>query len=328
VKLVADLPAVEDAATLASIIREGQSAFFLRNGVPLATTGVRARPGGLALAAAVDAPYVETIWAACRRHRWCLGLVAPMAVALPHAIADPRFTWADGNLVLEIEHAQGTLESIRTRLAFDTAPTAPPQPVASLIGLGDVALQYAAAYGAAVLPPGESLALHPAGADSWNALDVQRRLIVPGLLTCTAVVGLLMSPLGAVLATRKAERRLAAVGPDRLQTVATTLAELDRVTDVLVELRDFADTRPDVMTVLTDVASRLPDSSALVALELEGAQVRLVILTSQPAAAVAALSEAPSVATVQLVGPDGVGVARSGPHETVMLRLGLKARAP
>lgn len=306
VKLVGGLPDVADAATLAAIVREGAGSFFLKNGVPLVTTGVRPAGTGVAMAAALDLPCVEAIRNACRARGWRLAQIAPTAVALILALEDEHLVWTDGAVVLEITRAGGrpAVESVRTRpaCAADTAGvTARPVPV--LATLGEGAVGYADAFGATALGEGEPLTLNALTAGLLSRSEVQRPFIAPLLILGAAVAFLVLSPLAARWAGERADARLAAVRPGRWQVILTALGQLDRATRVLDEAGAFAASRSSVTDLLGGLTRALPDGSALTSLELDGDRGQLETLTQQPADVLAAIKRVRSVTAAELVGP-------------------------
>src|SRR6202008_1600761 len=91
----------------------------------------------------------------------------PAVAALPHAVQDERFSWADGETVAEVE-APGRRLASRRRLTGTNAPALPPPaPVPERRRRGDDARPFADACRAAPLPAAEPLVLRPGagGAD-------------------------------------------------------------------------------------------------------------------------------------------------------------------
>lgn len=322
VRLVAGLPEVLDAETLAAVVREGAAAFFLKNGAPLVTTGVRPVAPGVAWAAALDESCLAAIRDACRMRRWRLDLVAPTAVVLPLALEGESHSWVDGPVLVELTWRDGRLESARTRVAALSQQPAAPQarPVAAL---GDRAARYADAYGAALLDRGEALAVDPLAQSAGPLGDLRRRLRAPAIVTLAAAALMLVSPLAAVWVGRRAERRAAEVRPQQWDAIVTATEQLDRVTQVLDDVRRFAESRRTAAILLGRVTEAFPDGSALASFALNDDQAQVMVLTSQPQAVVAALERLPDVASAETLGSAIRQVVADRPFDRVTIRLRL-----
>lgn len=304
VKCLAGLPPVADAEALAAIVRESSGTFFLRNGVPLLTTGVRPTGDGTALAAAIDLPCVDAVRQACRARGWRFTLVVPAAVALARAVEDQIFAWTDGKVAVEISQSDGALQSARSvpTRTLDAMPPFP-RPLPALAAVGEEAARYAAAYGAAVIDLREPLALNALSPGLWSLTEFRRRFILPGAVLVAAIVALALSPLGASWAARRAENRVREVPAEQWHTVNTSLAQLRRVTAILDDVRAFAESRGNVTRLVGELARVLPAGSALMSLELDGDRVDLVVLAREPAAVLSAVRGLPAARAVELVGP-------------------------
>ena len=91
VKRVTGLPEIADPDALAAIVREASGSYFLRNGIPLLTTGVQPAGPGAAVAGALERPCVDAIRAACVARGYRLGVIVPTAIALTRSLADASF---------------------------------------------------------------------------------------------------------------------------------------------------------------------------------------------------------------------------------------------
>jgi hypothetical protein len=303
IKLVGGLPDIGDAATLSAVVREGVGSFFLKNGVPLVTTGVRPAGPAVAMAAALDLPCVEAIRNACRARGWRLAQIAPAAVALPLALEDEHLVWTDGVIVLEIARTGPTINAVRSRPRCTVeGADIPAHPVPGLASLGENAVRYADAYGAAALPATEPLALDALTAGLLSRSELWRPFIVPLLLGAAAIASLILSPLAARWAAARADARVAAVRPGRWQVIVTALGQIDRATRILDEAGAFAASRSTVTDVLGELTRALPDGAALASLELDGDRGQLEALTQQPTDVLAAIKRVRSVASAELVG--------------------------
>jgi len=325
VKLLTDLPPIEDQRMLAGLVRESASAFFLKNGVPLITTGARpVGDNGVAVAGAVDRPYVEAVRDACRARGWPLRHVAPTAVALPLALEDARFTWTDGRIVLEIVRGPEGITSIRSRAACAISPSVErsPSPVPGLAALGAGAVRFADAYGAACLEDDETLLVDLQGSGLLSTAEILRPFLAPMLIGAVSIGLLLLSPLAAVWAGKSAEARLAAVGPDRWQVISTALAQLDRAKAILADAATFANSRSSVTDFLGRLARALPAGSMVVTLEVTGDGGQVTALTGDPAAVVSTVRALPGVTSAELVGPIAQETAAGRTLQRVTVRFG------
>jgi len=304
VRLVTGLPDAQDAQTLAAIIRENPGSFFLKNGMPLITTGVRPAGAGAALAAAIDEPCVAAIRDACRTGRWRLAFIAPTAIALAGALEDRSFTWTDGTVVVDITRSEDVIDSVRTRPLCAAEPAATPlRPVPALATFGETAVRYADAYGAAVMEAPPALGLDALAAGAWSPSEARRRLLLPSLLLAVGIGSFVLSPIAAFRAASRARARLAAVRDDQRQTVLSTLAQLDRVSAILEDTRRFAASRSPVTPLLDELARALPEGSVLVSFELGDEQGQFVAMSSNAATVLAAVERLPGARSVELMGP-------------------------
>src|SRR6476659_8384450 len=108
-KRLGALPPVSDAKVLGRVVSESAGRFFLRNGKPLVTTGVRVTAAGEAWAGALDEPVVRDVVALCRRHRFVLDAIVPSVAVVGRGLQGERVVWPDGDVVAEITTEQGVL---------------------------------------------------------------------------------------------------------------------------------------------------------------------------------------------------------------------------
>lgn len=322
VKLVAGLPEVQDLATLAAIVRESAGSFFLKDGVPLITTGVRAEGVGAAWAAAIDQPSVDAIRTVCRARRWRPGPIAPTAVVLPLALADESFTWTDGGVALDVTRSDLALASVRRRSGGAAeAVGAGPQAVPALASLGDGAARYADAYGATALRSDEPLALHP-------EVGGLRPFARPGLVLLVAVLSLALSPLAAMWARKRAEARIAAVRSEQWQAMVAGLTQLDQITRTIDEVSRFTASRSNVTVLLGDLARALPDGSVLLSFEMDGQTGKASFLALEASATLRVVRGLPQVASADLVGPVSRITMAGRELERVAIQFRLSDRMP
>ncbi|MGH7718685.1 MAG: hypothetical protein ACREON_07575, partial [Gemmatimonadaceae bacterium] len=171
-KRLAELPPITHAPTVTRLVAEGSSRFFLRNGVPIVTTGVRLTEPGEGWAAAIEEPIVEELVGACRRRGIALRAIVPTVVVLPIALDGQDMTWVDGPVCAELSYENGGLRSVRRMERSQGGEPSAVCPRKSLTTLGEQGWRFADAYGAAMLSPREPLALRAA---SWTSGGVTTR---------------------------------------------------------------------------------------------------------------------------------------------------------
>jgi hypothetical protein len=297
---IGGLPPLDDPRVLAQIVREGASKFFLRNGVPLATTGVRIVEPGVVWAAALDERVVRQVEAACREAGLRAERFVPSVAVLGRALADGDVLWPDGGSVAEVRLAGGEMVSVRRLGAAQAAAGPPPVASPALARLGEDAWRYADAYGAASLPAWEPLVMRPAAADAdtprW------RLALAGGALSAAVLVAALAPAVRAMRAEDEAAGRVAAVQA-RHRAAVDTDRELARVTAALREAAEFGRNRYSATLLLADVTAALPAGSALVSFQADSASGSLVALAPRAAAIVQPLEKVPGIAAPEIVGP-------------------------
>lgn len=327
VKRLEGLPPLTDGEVLRAIVQQRPEAFFLQNGTPVRTTGVRPAGEGAAWSAAIDVTHVDSVRQAAAVLRLRLAFVAPSAVVLPRVLEDERFVVADGPVALDVTRSAGGFESIR-RLPASAAEAMEPAPVAALRAIDDPA-RFAEAYGAAVAAPGDPLTLGPAGDVPWEARRRRRRLLPPAILAAAAAAALLLSPLQPYLAARRAEAELREVqASNAWRLTVDVLAQRERVTAALAEVDSFALARPRQAALLAALARALPDSAALEKVEVRDGEARLVIVAPRAAGAISALRAAPGLGEVALVGQVAETPAANGFLQRATLRVRTAAHPP
>ena len=304
VRLVAGLPEAPEA-TAGAIIREHAASFFLKDGVPLITTGVQLTGKTEAFAAAIDRPYVDAVLRVCRARRLRFGFIAPSPVCLPSAFEDCSFVWVDDGFAVEVSHLDGALESVRTRSqgAAASMQSSPFRLAPPLIVLGDNAAHFADAFGVAAAAAVPALALDAVAAGFWNWESTRRRLAPPAVLFAAGLLAIALSPLSAVWAGHRAQARLSSIRDDQVQTVVSTLDVLDRTTAILEEVHGFAGSRRDITNLLGALAARLPAGTAVVSLELTDSLCQLSALSPNSADVLSAIGRIPGIRSVELSGP-------------------------
>ena len=305
VRHVAGLPDVREANSTGAIIREHAASFFLKDGVPLITTGVQPTKEADALAAAIDQPYVDAVLGVCRAHHWELGFIAPSVVCLPRAFEDPSFVWVDDNFAVDVSHVDGAIQSVRTRPLCAVGPVvATPSRLAPRLSvLGDNAARFADAYGVAAAQIVPALALDSVAAGFWNWRSIRRRLAPAALVLAAGLVGIALSPLGAAWAGQRAQAQLSGIRDDQLRSVVSALDMLDRTTAILEEVRVFAGGRRDVTDLVGELAAELPTGTSVASLELTDSVCQLTALSTSSAEVLSAVRRLPGARAAEFSGP-------------------------
>lgn len=352
-KRLAGLPLLDDARALALVVGEGASRFFLRNGVPLVTTGVRPTSPGEAWAAAIEAPVVDAAERACRDAGVRLALIVPAVVALGAAARsgtapDERIEWEDGTVRVEIVLERGAVASVR-RLAGGLASGLPrprslgasavpmtTQPEARageapvlgglsvLAALGEAAHRFHDAYGAALVSLDEPVAVR---ARDTGRIP-RRRLVAAIIAVVLAVVAALASPgVAATWQAKRDEARLRSLAPRRRVAVLAE-TELGRMTGALGEVSTFEARWRGSTHILAALARVLPDGSAIVALRItsgsDSAGGTLVVLAPRAAAVVDKLERSGVVVAPEVIGP----ITRESAGGREVERVSIRFRLP
>jgi hypothetical protein len=312
------LPALDDPRLLAQVVREGAGKFFLGNGTPLATTGVRPVAPGTAWAAALDERVVRQVEAGCRTAGVRVERFVPAVAVLGRGLAAGTVLWPDGDAVAEVRLRDGELEGVR-RLAAAAAPAGTaPEVLPPLARLGEQGWRFADAYGAAALPGWEPMVLRPGGGaepplPAW-------RLAVPAAALAAALLFAAAAPgLRALAAEEEAMGRVAALREQR-RAAAEVERELERVSAALGEAAAFGANGYSPTLLLADLTAALPAGSALVAFRADTAGGSLVALAPRAAAVVQPLEGVPGIVSPEIVGPVTRETSAGRPVERVGIR--------
>ncbi len=319
VKRIEGLPPVSDAAALALIVREGAGRFFMRNGIPLETSGVRPVEAGAAWAAAFERPIIAQIEAGSRAAGLRVRAIVPAVVALARANADAHAQWDDGDCRIEFTVSAGELRSVR-RIVAGNVPELPSVP-AALASLGDDGWRFADAYGASLVPDSEPLAIRPRGA--IHAEISRRRLTIAAAACVLAAFLAAAAPgIGAAIDRARAEREFAQLSP-HVRAAAVSAEELHRMTRALAESNALAASRRSPTALIAALALALGSGSALVTLRADSAGGMLVLLAPHAARAIAALDSVPGLIAPEIVGPVTREVMGKSEVERVTVRFRL-----
>lgn len=327
VKRLTGLPPVSDARVVARLVQESPGRFFLRNGIPLATTGVRVLGAGEAWGGALEDPVVRTIADICRRGRFSLRAIVPTVFVLGNSLEDARVVWRDGDVAAELSLSGRTLDGIRRLPIGSESGDVALTPRPPLRALGDEAWRFADAYAAALTADDEPVAVRPGRGDAHGAERAARwRLLAAAAALGTAALAALMMPgLVATRIARDAERELRALVPARAVAVRAE-GDLRRVTAALEETRVFERSRRPALVFLAALADALPPTAQLVTVRLDSTGGSLVALAPRAGDALSGIERMADVAAPEIVGP----VTREyvGPREKERVTIKFRWRAP
>ncbi|MEO8879627.1 MAG: hypothetical protein ABI446_04465 [Gemmatimonadaceae bacterium] len=324
-KRLTGLPPVRDAAALAGVVRESAGRFFLRNGIPLTTSGLSSGDDGV-WGAAFESPIIGAIQESCRARGLRVRCFAPTLVALPLATQEKRLFWRDGEVATESTYRpNGRLSSVRRRSTASGAPIDPPV-VPALALLGESAWSFADAFGAAMLSDGELLSWR-SGSERTNA-----RLLAPAVkFACLAALiaitaALVVPSIGDAVAAHRAERQLSSLTP-RASVAMKARGELDHMTRALAEISLFARRRHSPLLLLAALTRALPAEGALASIHSDSVGGTMVVVAPRMASALAALDSVHAVSKLEIVGPVTKEVANGREMERASVRFRMKTIA-
>lgn len=300
-KCLTDLPPIADSKALVALVRENTGRFFLRNGIPLLVSGVHVESPTRVWVAAVDAPVVADVAAGCRRVGISLGAVVPSAVALRHAIRDTSIAWIDGDVRWDIAFREGSPLSVRRSSSNGDVPNLPAL-VSTLSTLGDDAVHTLDAAGAALTRRSEAISVRVG--DAAHAAPSRRRLMQAALACFAGCVVALASPGIIAIVAQRRDRANEARIESRARAARIGANELAQATATLRALTDYADSRRSMVLLLAEITRSLPDSSSLVAFQVDSTGLGdVVAITPHAADVVDAVERTPGLASPQIIGP-------------------------
>jgi hypothetical protein len=309
-KRLPGLPPLTGQRELGAAVRTNAARFFLRNGVPLATSTLRVDAPGVAWGAATERPVLDEIAAACRSAGLRLTTVVPTgavlgAITTGYAIDDAddvstTVAWHDGADRYGFTYLHGHL------VASQRSPRAIASPadsvaLTSIRPAHTVGRAFAGAYGAAIAWRGEPVAWQPTYDPALPA-NRRARVLALGAFVIALVAALATPGLSATLSARGAVAHLHA-GAVHRRTALATRDSLARATAALTQVTQFAATRRPATFTLRALTNALSKGSALLALQIDTAGGTLVALAPQTAALVTALAADPFLGSVEVVGP-------------------------
>jgi len=333
-KRLPGLPPLSDPRALTAAVRENASRFFLRNGIPIATSALRIDGPGEAWGAAVERPLLGSIETACHSARLRLRAIVPAAAVVgsvlnpgprplkrdrPAPAGVPRGTpagatpaasngaitivWprSDAPTAQALTFADRRLVGLRRLRHSAGEITSDAAGGSATSALGVESWPFAAAYGAAVFGYREPIAWRPTAREHTQVSTTQVHLAA---LSCAlAVIAAVVSPgLAATFAASRATHHLHVV-TTRRQDALRGADSLAQVTTALREAAAFSDRRHSVTVLLAELARVLPPRSALVAFHIDSSGGTLVALTPDASALLANIEHLPGIAAPELVGP-------------------------
>jgi hypothetical protein len=304
-KRLVGLPPLADPRLLARAVHEHVGRFFLKNGVPLVTTSVRADGDHAAWAAAFEQPTVAAIAAACQRASLRLGTVVPAVDVLACGLVglyDETLVWPDGDTAVAVTWSGGRLAAVR-RASSDAQSAHRPVPVPVLAPLGDHAWAFAVAYGAVAGP--DALAYRADGATNHVAARPasRRRVLIAATAASVALAAAALAPgLAARRMERRATARLVVLGPREGQARRVS-RDLGLVTAALGEVASFEGSARVSTLLLHDLANALPPGAALLAIHMDSIGGSIVAVAPRAGAVVTPLDHVAWLASPEIVGP-------------------------
>ncbi|MFL5560836.1 MAG: hypothetical protein ACJ79K_05095 [Gemmatimonadaceae bacterium] len=304
VKRLTGLPAVNDARVLAKLVQESPGRFFLKNGIPLAMTGVRLTGDGDAWSGALDEPVVRTISDACRHHGCPLRVVVPTALVLGRSLEDARIVWRDGDVAAELTLQSGALTDIRRLPSGSEHEASPPVVRPQLRALGEESWRFADAFAAALTRDDEPIAARPGRAAAHHTLHPPRWRLIAAVtaLTFTAIAAAFTPGIAAARAASRARSALGVLAVRRTVTVRDEV-ELRRVTSALEQLAAFQVGRRSPTVFLAELSDALPPTAQVAAVRIDSAGGTMVLLAPQAGDAVAKVERLSRIESPAIIGP-------------------------
>ena len=302
-RLIEGLPPLTDARVVTALLKENVSRFFLRNGVPLLTSGAVRGAGDTWWGTAFEEPTIDALRRAGAQCRVRIEIVAPTIAVIPLVTHASELHWRDGNTTILVQLRDGRLHRAPRLAESREQSHGLPGSIAALQALGASGDAYLDAYAVALEP----------STDRWPALvpgraERDRPLPRWRLPAATAALGLAL--LGAALApglrargaALRAERELNRVAPTASAALAEE-SELRKFEGALAEYGRMRRPAERPMTrFLAQLAALLPDSAALIALRIDGAGGQLSLLGPSIAGVLARLERWALISSPQIVG--------------------------
>jgi hypothetical protein len=282
---------------LETVVRANVGRFFVKNGVPLLTTGVEVIERGEGWSAAVERPVIDAIVDACAARGLRVAAIVPAVLAIPQVLHDPVIAWLDGDVAVEVSYtAERRLSAIRRLTIGDAGAATHPQ-----CG-GEEDAAFADALGATMIARKEPLAIR--GDETRKRQDRASpvRLILAAAALCVSVIAYLVGP--AWLQQREARTaatRFAAVASD-VRGAEWTVRELAGATAKLAAVSRFAAQRRSATLLLADLTLALPEDVFLTNLRVDESGGSIVALAPRAAMVPSLLEPVRSISSPSIVG--------------------------
>ena len=297
-KPLTSIPAVRNARLLNQLVRENAGRFFMRNGVPPATTAIHRGNDGAIWCAAMDAHVLEEIAAACVALRLRFVGAVPGAIAAGRGLVDPSYIWLDGDIAVDVIAPGGAPQTVRRRRAEadDAKPTAGP----ALASIGENAFEFADAFGAAISGKRAPLLWLPADQTAQRT----RRWVRPLLAACVVVSAAAALTASGIRARLDAERARRTLGGAQatIKEMARLDHELGATTSAIARIERFAGERRSITRMLSEIAQSIPESTAILSLRADTIGGTLVTLSRRAADIVPQLREVSAIQGSQIFG--------------------------
>jgi len=308
-KRLAGLPKLTDPAQLTAAVRANAGRFFLRDGVPIATTNVRVDAPGDGWGAAAEQPTLSAVETACRAAGLKLCALVPTATVLGESgrVTDPpeagpessrAILWEDGGGRFAFTYAGSRLIKIR-RLPRDPNGAASDSGAESQTAHAQD--QLSGAYAAAVMRAPLTLAWAIERRDT-RTLSNRRQIGAIAALLLAIGVATLAPGLSESVAAHTASRVLRATAAQ--QRVARATADsLASMNAALAAAATFSAARRPVTLTLAQLARALPEGSAMTAYRVDTAGGSLIALAPHASELVSELEHDPAITAIEIVGP-------------------------
>ncbi|MGH7679628.1 MAG: hypothetical protein ACRENU_14250 [Gemmatimonadaceae bacterium] len=320
VKRISGLPAVSDGATAAQIVRGNTSRFFLRNGVPLASTSLHSS-NGVWWGGVLEVPMLLAIESACRRLPLRLQGCVPALAALANLVRDGTVTAQDSGTAASLTLRSGTWLEVRREAPSETGADVAGKPARP--GLADAT--YADAYAAACCTRRSPLWLAPTDDGRSTRRAIRTALAV---LAAIALIAVVAAPgLSASQRLARNAPRLAALR-DSVSKWAPVLQQLNATTASLAEIDRYFGDRKSVTKLLGALSDALPDSSAIVSLRIDSVSGSLTVLSASAASIVPELAAIQEVFDPRIFGAVTREMVGQAQLQRMAVRFDLVPRSP
>lgn len=321
VKRLTGLPPTLSRDEASRLVRENAASFFLAPS-RVATTAVQRAPDGSVWSSALDAGTIDEVRDALRAINFTARTFVADVVALACILSSGEHRARDGEVVTEFATADGAMT--RCRRSYRPDPVGADDPLerlpASLRRLGQDAPRYLAAFAAASLRPGHTLAWRPPPDPRRAARRRRVETVAASIAFAASVIAAAAAP--GLRAARDAERwtRRSALAAANRHESATIDADLRRVTSALDRLDRFQASRGGVPRLLGDLALALPESTALLSLHVDTLEIDFAVLTPHAAEVTPRLSDVEGIASPRTAGSIVRDAAAGGTLERATIR--------